>query len=182
VRPRGEGDCPVRRVGASSTGQRGLGGVGTIAVMAQASAGERRTKIVATIGPASSTRGQLRGLIASGMDASRVNFAHGIARRTPTSSPACGLWPPGSVSPWLSFRTRRAPRSVWAPWPGGSVVLEAGQPFVLTTALVEGSRERASVSYAGLPGAVAAGTPSSSPRAPSSSASTGSAAARSGAG
>jgi pyruvate kinase len=119
VRPRGEGDCPVRRVGASSTGQRGLGGVGTIAVMAQASAGERRTKIVATIGPASSTRGQLRGLIASGMDASRVNFAHGIARRTPTSSPACGLWPPGSVSPWLSFRTRRAPRSVWAPWPGG---------------------------------------------------------------
>src|SRR6266542_2459302 len=37
----------------------------------------RRTKIVATIGPASSTREVLHALIDAGMDAARLNFSHG---------------------------------------------------------------------------------------------------------
>lgn len=37
----------------------------------------RRTKIVATIGPASSTREQLMALAHAGMDAARLNFSHG---------------------------------------------------------------------------------------------------------
>src|SRR6266540_839820 len=37
----------------------------------------RRTKIVATIGPASSTREALHALIDAGMDAARLNFSHG---------------------------------------------------------------------------------------------------------
>jgi pyruvate kinase len=45
--------------------------------MAAAPAGERRTKIVATIGPASSAPEQLKGLIESGMDVVRLNFSHG---------------------------------------------------------------------------------------------------------
>jgi pyruvate kinase len=37
----------------------------------------RRTKIVATIGPASSAPELLDSLIAAGMDAARLNFSHG---------------------------------------------------------------------------------------------------------
>src|SRR5437588_8866984 len=37
----------------------------------------RRTKIVATIGPASATPDQLRALIDAGMDAARLNLSHG---------------------------------------------------------------------------------------------------------
>jgi pyruvate kinase len=37
----------------------------------------KRTKIVATVGPASSSRGKLRALIEEGVDVFRVNFSHG---------------------------------------------------------------------------------------------------------
>jgi len=38
---------------------------------------ERRTKIVATIGPSSETPERLRALVAAGMNATRLNFSHG---------------------------------------------------------------------------------------------------------
>jgi len=38
---------------------------------------ERRTKIVATLGPASDSTEQLSALIAAGMDAARLNLSHG---------------------------------------------------------------------------------------------------------
>src|SRR5437867_3353457 len=37
----------------------------------------RRTKIVCTIGPATSTRRMLAGLLGAGMDVARLNFSHG---------------------------------------------------------------------------------------------------------
>ena len=40
-------------------------------------ASETKTKIVCTIGPASSDRETLRALIRAGMDVARVNFSHG---------------------------------------------------------------------------------------------------------
>jgi pyruvate kinase len=42
-----------------------------------ANAARRRTKIVATIGPASSDRETMRALVAAGMDGARLNFSHG---------------------------------------------------------------------------------------------------------
>jgi pyruvate kinase len=51
-----------------------------------AAAASRRTKIVATIGPASDDHGTLRALADAGMDGARLNFSHGshedMARRT----------------------------------------------------------------------------------------------------
>src|SRR6266571_5352443 len=50
-----------------------------------AQAAQRRTKIVATIGPASEDRDTLRALADAGMDGARLNFSHGshddMARR-----------------------------------------------------------------------------------------------------
>ena len=40
-------------------------------------AASRRTKIVATIGPASEERAVLRALVGAGMDGARLNFSHG---------------------------------------------------------------------------------------------------------
>ena len=37
----------------------------------------RKTKIVCTIGPASSSRETIRSLIRNGMDVARLNFSHG---------------------------------------------------------------------------------------------------------
>jgi pyruvate kinase len=42
-----------------------------------ASVSPRRTKIVATIGPASSSPEMLDALVAAGMDAARLNLSHG---------------------------------------------------------------------------------------------------------
>jgi pyruvate kinase len=42
----------------------------------------KRTKIVATIGPASESEEMIRGLIDAGMDVARLNFSHGAAEQT----------------------------------------------------------------------------------------------------
>src|SRR5690242_16339069 len=42
---------------------------------------ERRTKIVATIGPASSDRDVLARMVEAGMDVARLNFSHGSAEQ-----------------------------------------------------------------------------------------------------
>lgn len=118
---------------------------------------DRRTKIVCTIGPASSSEAQLRALLAHGMDVARLNFSHGdreqhgeVLRCIRTL--AAGLGMPVAVLQDLAGPKVRVGRIA-----GGGVALEAGQAFTLTTRLVEGSQDRVSVSYDGLPAEVDAG-------------------------
>ena len=53
----------------------------------------RRTKIVATIGPATASHEMVRALVEAGMDAARLNFSHGThedhAARARRSSARC---------------------------------------------------------------------------------------------
>jgi pyruvate kinase len=117
----------------------------------------RRTKIVATLGPATRDPRVLTDLIAAGADVLRFNFSHGTAEQHRE----------------LVGRAReaaeRAGREValLADLPGpklrigeiadGSAALANGQTLVLTTKPVAGDSERLSVSWTGLSDAVGRG-------------------------
>jgi pyruvate kinase len=119
--------------------------------------GFRRTKIVATVGPATSSPERLGELIEAGADVLRLNFSHADrhehAERIAAIRAAC----------------ERAGREVGLlgdlPGPklrlgdivGDVVDLEDGDELTLTTEDIEGSAQRLPVSWSGLPDAVDAG-------------------------
>ena len=116
-----------------------------------------RTKIVCTVGPATEAAGPLRALVEQGMDVARLNFSHAdqarhqavIERLRPL---AAELGVPVAILQDLA-----GPKVRIGTMTGGSVELEVGRPFTLTTRPVDGSSERVSVSYPELPGEVKTG-------------------------
>ena len=118
----------------------------------------RRTKIVATIGPASREPEVLEKLIAAGVDVVRLNFSHGTQ--------AAHLEVMKTVRE-ISQRQGRSvallqdlsgPKIRTGAVEGGSVRLAEGAELTITTdAGVVGSKERISTTYAALPRDVAAG-------------------------
>jgi pyruvate kinase len=118
---------------------------------------DHKTKIVATIGPASDSPEMLERLIGAGLDIARLNLSHGDFE----------------VHGLRIERIRAAERAagrritIMADLPGpkmriGAVeaepaVLLAGEPFVLTTDDVPGTARRVSVSFERLPSVVKAG-------------------------
>ena len=133
---------------------------------------ERRTKIVCTIGPATSARVPLRALLERGMNVARLNFSHGSPAEHETV-----LAEIRALSEELGIATAvlqdlAGPKVRIGTLADGSVELEPGRPFTLTTRQIEGSRDRVSVSYArGSPPRSVSVTRCSSPTASSSSAS-----------
>lgn len=118
-----------------------------------------RTRIVATIGPASDNPATIDALLAAGVDVARVNCAHGTAedrtdliRRLRERAAARSL--PLAILADLGGPKLRVGRLA-----GGGVVLEPGATFTLTTEEIVGDVDRAGVNYAGLPGDVRVGEP-----------------------
>jgi pyruvate kinase len=112
----------------------------------------RRTKIVCTIGPATESEAQLRALIARGMNVARLNFSHGDhARHAAVVGHVRALTRELGVAIAI-LQDLAGPKVRIGALADGWVELETGQAFTLTTRAVQGSRERASVSWAGLPG------------------------------
>ena len=90
----------------------------------------RRTKIVCTIGPASSSPEALDRLVAAGMDVARLNFSHGTHAEHAEVIRAiregeAQLGPARS----RSCRTSRAPRCASAPSWAAQATLTTGEPF-----------------------------------------------------
>ncbi len=107
----------------------------------------RRTKIVCTIGPASRSPETLEQLIRAGMDVARLNFSHGTQAEhleviTAVRRIAGGLGRSVAILQDLAGLKIRIGELA-----SGTVTLEPGAPFILTTRQVPGSRQEVSVPY-----------------------------------
>lgn len=118
----------------------------------------RRTKIVATLGPASADPGTIRELIAAGVDVVRLNFSHGDHPGHATAfarvrEAAAELERPVAVLADLCGPKIRVGKLA-----GGTAELATGTEVTLTAREVLGTAEVIPSQYDGLPGDVSAGS------------------------
>lgn len=110
----------------------------------------RRTKIICTLGPASSSPERVRALVEAGMDVARLNFSHGnheehaslyaaVRRASDDTGRAVGV-----------MADLQGPKIRLGRFEGGAAVLEPGQTFTVTTEPGPGTSEGAWVSYEAL--------------------------------
>ena len=117
----------------------------------------RRTKIVCTLGPATSSISVLKEMLRAGMNVARLNFSHGSHEEHAATIAAvrqAALEEKKNLALLLDIR---GPEIRIGTFAGGKAVLHDGNRFTLTTEDIAGTAERVSVSYAGLPGDVAPG-------------------------
>ncbi len=110
-----------------------------------------KTKIVCTIGPASRSPETLAELVAAGMSVARLNFSHGshaehAAAIFDLRRLSAALGRPVAILQDLAGPKIRVGRVA-----GGTVVLESGSPFTLTSRRVPGDAREVSISYPALP-------------------------------
>ncbi len=117
----------------------------------------RATKIVATLGPASSSPQRLAELVAAGIDVVRLNFSHGTAEDHRQRI---------AVLRDVTQRTGRTvgvmadlqgPKIRIGKFAGGVVPIKAGQSFILDAACTLGNEERVGLDYPELVGDVVVG-------------------------
>ena len=116
-----------------------------------------KTKIVCTIGPASRSPAILEKLIEAGMNVARLNFSHGtLEQHAETISDI------RSIATRLSrhvavLQDLSGPKIRTGPMAAGTVTLENGQPFTLTSREVPGDAREVGLTYADLPANVHGG-------------------------
>jgi pyruvate kinase len=120
---------------------------------------KKKTKIVATLGPASRDPEIMRELFLSGVNVVRLNFSHGthpehkaVIEDVRRVSAELGL----HVAILQDLPGPKVRTGVLAP-DVASLILREGEPFTLTTDQIEGVGHRVSVSYVDLPQDVTAG-------------------------
>ncbi len=116
-----------------------------------------KTKIICTIGPASSDPEVLRQLIQSGMSVARLNFSHGTHDEHRRMITAIRDLSDELKRPVAILQDLCGPKIRVGEIPEPGVRIEPGQTFYLTGREVMGSAERVSVSYPDLPGEVRPG-------------------------
>jgi len=119
----------------------------------------RKAKIVCTIGPATESPEQIQALVDAGMDVARINRSHGEAeghaevyRRVRAAAKASGR----NVAVLVDLQ---GPKIRLGRFIEGKHFLEVGDTFTITTEDVEGTKERVSTTFKGLPGDVRPGDP-----------------------
>ncbi len=117
----------------------------------------RRAKIVATLGPATSTLESIRELIDAGMDVARLNLSHGshevheqVYAHVREAADKAGR----GVGVLVDLQ---GPKIRLGTFASGPVLLENDAEFVVTTETVPGDQHMVSTTYEGLPGDVTPG-------------------------
>ena len=118
---------------------------------------ERKTKIVCTIGPASSKPEVLARLIDAGMDVARLNFSHGTWEEHGEAVRTVRKLAAQKGRPVAILQDLQGPKVRLGLFRGGSATIFAGDQFTLTTREVEGTEKIASVTYDRLATEVKAG-------------------------
>ncbi|HYF48754.1 MAG TPA: pyruvate kinase [Planctomycetota bacterium] len=117
----------------------------------------RRTKIVATIGPASDSPEMLRKLILAGMNVARLNFSHGdIESHTKTIEKIRAASKELNV-PVAILQDLCGPKIRTRNMEGDGVMLVDGAKTIVTTDDCMGTAQRFSTTYTALPGDVTKG-------------------------
>ena len=107
----------------------------------------RKTKIVCTMGPSVDKGDNMRQLILAGMDVARFNFSHDThENHLLRFQKLCKLREELGV-PIAALLDTRGPEIRLGTFEKGSIVLEQGQEFILTTEEVVGDQHKVSVTY-----------------------------------
>jgi pyruvate kinase len=108
---------------------------------------QKKTKIVATIGPSTSSEEKLAALLKAGLDVARLNFSHGdfAEHQIKVDNLHSAIAKTGIQCAIL--QDLAGPKIRIGDFKVGSIVLKEGQEFTLTTNEAEGDETRVSVNY-----------------------------------
>lgn len=117
----------------------------------------KQTKIVATLGPASTDPRVIAQMIEAGMNVSRINFSHGDhaehGERIDNARKAAEI----TGKPLAILQDLCGPKIRIGDFPEGAIELKKGDTFTITARKVEGSKDIVTVNLASLPTCVMAG-------------------------
>ncbi|MGH7084713.1 MAG: pyruvate kinase, partial [Acetobacteraceae bacterium] len=119
---------------------------------------QRSAKIVATLGPASSSPERIRALFRTGVDVFRLNFSHGTHEEHGARFEAIRRIESESGRPIGILADLQGPKLRLGTFAEGPVELAAGAPFRLDLAREAGTRTRAPLPHPEVFEAIAAGT------------------------
>lgn len=117
----------------------------------------KKTKIVATIGPATSDQKTLEEMLKAGMNVVRMNFSHGdFTEHQPKADNARAASEKTGI-PVALMQDLGGPKIRIGDFYKESITLKEGQTFILTTEKIVGNEEKVSINYAPLPKEVEVG-------------------------
>lgn len=111
----------------------------------------KKTKIVATIGPATRAPAQMERLIRTGMNVARLNFSHGTHADHAASIATIRATATKLGAPIAILQDLSGPKIRIGDFYKERVILKKGGPFTLTTKRIVGDETQAFVNYPRLP-------------------------------
>jgi pyruvate kinase len=111
----------------------------------------RRTKIVSTIGPASSSRETLRELVAAGADKFRLNFSHGVREEHAQVIKWLREIADEDDKPISILQDLQGPKIRVGNLDGGSIRISAGDVITLTSGDIIGNYKMIPIDFEELP-------------------------------
>ncbi|MGL4344160.1 MAG: pyruvate kinase [Cellulosilyticaceae bacterium] len=111
----------------------------------------KKTKIIATIGPATEQREVFEKLVDNGLNIARLNFSHGGFEEQLPRIQMIKAYREETGIPIGILLDTKGPEIRTKTFKAGEVSLVAGQQFTLTTREVEGDETICSITYEGLP-------------------------------
>ena len=111
----------------------------------------KKTKIVATIGPATSSEEMLTRLLQEGLNVMRINFSHGDFAEHQVKIDNLKKATKKTGITAATMQDLGGPKIRIGDFEKGLIVLKEGQTFILTTESIVGNEEKVSVNYMPLP-------------------------------